>query len=394
MLPAPSKTSPPLLSSQTQERERVCNDERGRAVTKRVAAVGGASLFAITEEGKEDLLPSRQSPSCFLVADEGAARTVAVARRGTHEREPSFYRFDKKGNRWKERTDGTVKFPKNKVTRKYSECADIAGTPPDGCTEIPTCPVCLERLDPDRSGILTTLCDHSFQCPCVSKWTYLSCRIFDDYNPLLTSQLETQRQSLLWMYELDYIMSSRYHLLYLVSSKSNLTVTVLGVKNRIGCTSYSHQVRQEFAGSCFLDGTGNYKDSVRGIPNYFLTYENGKSAACIQDHLRPNGAHRWDNYMKSPKCDRCGCKPTEDVKRCFMLEFDRSDNNTAMAALVSTIGAIKGTPVSLNGSGAVASSAPNSPAFFESSLKVTSRIQSSSKVSSGSFKIVAIDEDK
>ncbi|XLS93595.1 hypothetical protein HN51_069603, partial [Arachis hypogaea] len=272
-----------------------------------------------------------------------------------------FYRFDKKGNRWKERTDGTVKFPKNKVTRKrwvfmnmlITECADIAGTPPDGCTEIPTCPVCLERLDPDRSGILTTLCDHSFQCPCVSKWTYLSCRIFDDYNPLLTSQLETQRQNRLYL---------------LFSPK--------------------------FAGSCFLDGTGNYKDSVRGIPNYFLTYENGKSAACIQDHLRPNGAHRWDNYMKSPKCDRCGCKPTEDVKRCFMLEFDRSDNNTAMAALVSTIGAIKGTPVSLNGSGAVASSAPNSPAFFESSLKVTSRIQSSSKVSSGSFKIVAIDEDK
>ncbi|XLR31882.1 hypothetical protein S83_059782, partial [Arachis hypogaea] len=45
---------------------------------------------------------------------------------------------------------------------------------------------------------------------------------------------------------------------------------------------------------------GNYKDFVRGNPNYFLTYENGKSAACIQDHLRPNGAHRWDSYMKSP----------------------------------------------------------------------------------------------
>jgi hypothetical protein len=34
-----------------------------------------------------------------------------------------------------------------------------------------------ERLDPDTSGILTTLCDHSFQCPCVSKWTYLSCQV-------------------------------------------------------------------------------------------------------------------------------------------------------------------------------------------------------------------------
>ncbi|XP_050245605.1 glycosyltransferase-like At2g41451 [Quercus robur] len=93
---------------------------------------------------------------------------------------------------------------------------------------------------------------------------------------------------------------------------------------------------------------GNYKDATRGNPNYFLTYGNGKSAARIQDHLRPNGAHRWHNYMKSPneikldeaavlhytypkfsdltsRRDRCGCKPTkEDVKRCFMLEFDRA----------------------------------------------------------------------
>eukprot|EP00250_Pteridium_aquilinum_P010219 c19222_g1_i1 orf=711-1865(-) len=93
---------------------------------------------------------------------------------------------------------------------------------------------------------------------------------------------------------------------------------------------------------------GMYKEATRGNPNYFLTYGNGKSAARIKDHLRPNGAHRWHNYMKSPKeikleeaavlhytytrfsdlksrRDRCGCKPTkEDVKRCFMLEFDRA----------------------------------------------------------------------
>ncbi|KAJ4846951.1 Glycosyltransferase-like KOBITO 1 [Turnera subulata] len=93
---------------------------------------------------------------------------------------------------------------------------------------------------------------------------------------------------------------------------------------------------------------GMYKESTRGNPNYFLTYGNGKAAARIQDHLRPNGAHRWHNYMKTPnevkleeaavlhytyskfsdltsRRDRCGCKPTkEDVKRCFMLDFDRS----------------------------------------------------------------------
>ncbi|KAK6227706.1 hypothetical protein QQP08_004319 [Theobroma cacao] len=93
---------------------------------------------------------------------------------------------------------------------------------------------------------------------------------------------------------------------------------------------------------------GMYKESTRGNPNYFLTYGNGKAAARIQDHLRPNGAHRWHNYMKTPneikleeaavlhytyakfsdltsRRNRCGCKPTkEDVKRCFMLEFDRA----------------------------------------------------------------------
>lgn len=93
---------------------------------------------------------------------------------------------------------------------------------------------------------------------------------------------------------------------------------------------------------------GMYKEATRGNPNYFLTYGNGKSIARIQDHLRPNGAHRWHNYMKTPneikfeeaavlhytyskfsdltsRRDRCGCKPTkEDVKRCFMLDFDRA----------------------------------------------------------------------
>ncbi|KAG8648942.1 hypothetical protein MANES_08G053500v8 [Manihot esculenta] len=88
----------------------------------------------------------------------------------------------------------------------------------------------------------------------------------------------------------------------------------------------------------------NYKEATRGNPNYFLTYGNGKSAARIHDHLRPNGAHRWHNYVNEMKLgeaailhytypkfsdltsrrDRCRCKPTkDDVKRCFMLEFDR-----------------------------------------------------------------------
>ncbi|KAJ0089962.1 hypothetical protein Patl1_13059 [Pistacia atlantica] len=60
---------------------------------------------------------------------------------------------------------------------EYTEFAEIASTPPLGFTELPSCPICLERLDPDTSGILSTICDHSFQCSCTSKWTYLSCQV-------------------------------------------------------------------------------------------------------------------------------------------------------------------------------------------------------------------------
>lgn len=48
---------------------------------------------------------------------------------------------------------------------------------PATSTEQPTCPVCLERLDQDMSGILTTICNHSFHCSCISKWTDSSCPV-------------------------------------------------------------------------------------------------------------------------------------------------------------------------------------------------------------------------
>lgn len=34
-----------------------------------------------------------------------------------------------------------------------------------------------ERLDQDTSGILTTICNHSFHCSCISKWTDSSCPV-------------------------------------------------------------------------------------------------------------------------------------------------------------------------------------------------------------------------
>uniref|UniRef100_A0A915L0T6 Uncharacterized protein n=1 Tax=Romanomermis culicivorax TaxID=13658 RepID=A0A915L0T6_ROMCU len=52
-------------------------------------------------------------------------------------------------------------------TKKQSEGA---GFPMEGHTELPTCPVCLERMDESVDGILTVLCNHSFHASCLSQW--------------------------------------------------------------------------------------------------------------------------------------------------------------------------------------------------------------------------------
>eukprot|EP01122_Echinamoeba_exundans_P013362 TRINITY_DN5827_c0_g1_i2.p1 TRINITY_DN5827_c0_g1~~TRINITY_DN5827_c0_g1_i2.p1 ORF type:complete len:509 (+),score=108.60 TRINITY_DN5827_c0_g1_i2:48-1574(+) len=42
--------------------------------------------------------------------------------------------------------------------------------PSEGQAELPTCPVCLERLDASESGVLTILCQHAFHCRCLIGW--------------------------------------------------------------------------------------------------------------------------------------------------------------------------------------------------------------------------------
>lgn len=50
------------------------------------------------------------------------------------------------------------------------EVEDSHPQPPPGHTELPTCPVCLERMDESVDGILTILCNHSFHSNCLAKW--------------------------------------------------------------------------------------------------------------------------------------------------------------------------------------------------------------------------------
>ncbi|XP_005188963.2 BRCA1-associated protein [Musca domestica] len=51
------------------------------------------------------------------------------------------------------------------------------GLPPLGHTELPTCPVCLERMDESVDGVLTILCNHAFHANCLIKWGDSTCPV-------------------------------------------------------------------------------------------------------------------------------------------------------------------------------------------------------------------------
>ncbi|KDP37015.1 hypothetical protein JCGZ_06071 [Jatropha curcas] len=68
-------------------------------------------------------------------------------------------------------------------------------------TEQPSCPVCLERLDQDMGGILTTICNHSFHCSCISKWTDSSCPVcrYCQQQPEKSTCIVCQTSENLWL---------------------------------------------------------------------------------------------------------------------------------------------------------------------------------------------------
>ena len=56
--------------------------------------------------------------------------------------------------------------------------------PTPSLVELPTCPVCLERMD-DTTGLLTILCQHVFHCACLQKWRGSGCPVCRHTNPSL-----------------------------------------------------------------------------------------------------------------------------------------------------------------------------------------------------------------
>ncbi|CAK9779634.1 zf-UBP-domain-containing protein [Cutaneotrichosporon oleaginosum] len=63
----------------------------------------------------------------------------------------------------------------------------LSGVPKDRKVELPSCPVCLERLDSSVTGLVTLPCAHTFDCDCLRKWGDSRCPVCRVSHLLLSS---------------------------------------------------------------------------------------------------------------------------------------------------------------------------------------------------------------
>ncbi|KAF8075057.1 hypothetical protein FPV67DRAFT_1475860 [Lyophyllum atratum] len=58
-----------------------------------------------------------------------------------------------------------------------SQAISRLGSAQPSVYELPTCPVCLERMDSAITGLITVPCSHTFHCTCLSKWGDSRCPV-------------------------------------------------------------------------------------------------------------------------------------------------------------------------------------------------------------------------
>ena len=61
--------------------------------------------------------------------------------------------------------------------------------------EMPSCPVCLDRLDSSVTGLFTSLCNHTFHCSCIIKWDDTTCPVCRFHSFGASMDMQTTRNT-------------------------------------------------------------------------------------------------------------------------------------------------------------------------------------------------------
>lgn len=84
-------------------------------------------------------------------------------------------------------------FPPSVYASRGRQMGDLLkGVDPVKRVELPSCPVCLERLDSTITGLVTLPCAHTFDCDCLRKWGDSRCPVCRVSHLLLSSAQGTK----------------------------------------------------------------------------------------------------------------------------------------------------------------------------------------------------------
>ncbi|KDQ61571.1 hypothetical protein JAAARDRAFT_54924 [Jaapia argillacea MUCL 33604] len=104
---------------------------------------------------------------------------------------------------------------------------------PQGTYELPTCPVCLERMDSAVTGLVTVPCSHTFHCRCLSQWGDSRCPVCRYSQTMLSSHPASSNRS---SRPIPFTNSSSLSTCADCSSTSNLWICL--ICGNIGCGRY------------------------------------------------------------------------------------------------------------------------------------------------------------
>ncbi|KII85840.1 hypothetical protein PLICRDRAFT_44258 [Plicaturopsis crispa FD-325 SS-3] len=115
-----------------------------------------------------------------------------------------------------------------------SQAISRLGSAQPSMYELPTCPVCLERMDSAVTGLITVPCSHTFHCMCLSKWGDSRCPVCRYSQNLLSSHPTSSRSSV----PIPFANPSTPSLSACVDCSSTTNLWICLICGNIGCGRY------------------------------------------------------------------------------------------------------------------------------------------------------------
>ncbi|KAG0709194.1 hypothetical protein DFH29DRAFT_218850 [Suillus ampliporus] len=124
-----------------------------------------------------------------LIRDSSPNRSIAVIKFREAEQSIEFAEAynGKPFNSMDPETCHIVRVLSVEIDSESSVSSSTVARLPQSVYELPTCPVCLERMDSAITGLITVPCSHTFHCMCLSKWGDSRCPVCRYSQTLLSS---------------------------------------------------------------------------------------------------------------------------------------------------------------------------------------------------------------